>query len=168
MAGVKMIINGEEINKSKLVENLIFSSQQQPAGIDLTIKDIYEFDGDGVIDGDNSKRKLPPTKKIEWDKEEKVMLKAGAYKIIFNEVINVPADAIAIAQSRSSLLRAGAATINAVWDPGYSGRSEGLLVVFNPKGITFYKNAKVLQLIFIRLEKEAKNLYQGKYQNENK
>ncbi|MCX8163696.1 MAG: deoxyuridine 5'-triphosphate nucleotidohydrolase, partial [Candidatus Micrarchaeota archaeon] len=87
---------------------------------------------------------------------------------IFNEIVNVPKDAIAIAQSRSSLLRAAAAVFNAVWDPGYSGRSEALLVVFNNKGLVLYKNAKIVQLVFIKIEKEAKQLYEGKYQNENK
>jgi dUTP pyrophosphatase len=163
-----MIILGEEIIKQKLLGNIIFDHQVQPAGVDLTIKSIESFEEGGIIDGDNTKRYIPKTKPINWGKEEKIHLMPGAYKIIFNEIISVPADAIAIAQSRSSLLRSGAATINAIWDPGYSGRSEGLLVVFNPAGLTIYKNAKVLQLVFIKLEKSSSTLYSGRYQNENK
>ncbi|MEM3362437.1 MAG: deoxyuridine 5'-triphosphate nucleotidohydrolase [Candidatus Anstonellaceae archaeon] len=163
-----MIIEGSKILQEKLIENYVYSHQQQPAGFDLTIREIHTFEDIGQIDGENKKRLLPKTKKIEWDEEDKIKLLPGAYKIIFNEIINVPKNAIAIAQSRSSLLRAGAAAINAIWDPGYSGRSEGLLVVFNPNGLILYKNAKVIQLIFIRLEKEATSIYCGIYQNENK
>ena len=55
----------------------------------------------------------------------------------------------------------------AVWDAGYSGRSESLLVVYNKKGFDLKKDARVLQLLFFRLDEEVKNGYSGIYQNEN-
>ena len=85
----------------------------------------------------------------------------------FNEVIEVPPDVMAIARPRSSLLRMGATMETAVWEPGYKGRSQSLLVVHNPNGIRLRKNARLMQLIFFRLEDDANKLYNGVYQGEN-
>ena len=56
----------------------------------------------------------------------------------------------------------------AVWDPGYHGRSESLLVVNSQHGITLHKDAKVMQLVFVRLESAAHAGYSGQYKGENK
>jgi dUTP pyrophosphatase len=73
---------------------------------------------------------------------------------------------MALARPRSSLLRCGVTIETAVWDAGYSGRSQALLVVHNPSGFHLQKNARVLQLVFFRLTGETEG-YQGKYQREN-
>ena len=88
-------------------------------------------------------------------------------KSSFNEIVSIPSDAAALARARSSLLRCGAALETALWDPGYRGRSQSLLVVYNPAGLRLKKNARLMQLIFLRLEKEAEKLYSGRYQGEN-
>ena len=73
---------------------------------------------------------------------------------------------MALGLSRSSLLRCGASLHTAVWDAGYSGRSESLLVVYNPQGLDLEKNARVLQLVFSTLTGESQG-YTGGYQGEN-
>jgi len=156
------------IQPKDFIKEIKFDSQIQPAGVDLTIKQIEEFLEPGAIDAENKYRVLPKTKILDWGRDEKIHLKAGVYKIVFNEIISVPENAIGIAQSRSSLLRTGNAIFNAIWDPGYSGRSEALLAVFNPYGLTLYKNARIVQIIFIKMQKKPKKLYSGIYQNENK
>jgi dUTP pyrophosphatase len=40
-------------------------------------------------------------------------------------------------------------------------------VVYNPHGLRLKKNARLMQLVFLRLEKEAEKVYSGKYQGEN-
>jgi len=65
----------------------------------------------------------------------------------------------AIAKPRSSLLRCGVTVETAVWDAGYSGRSESLLVVFNNNGFRLRKNARILQLLFFRLGEEVREGY---------
>jgi dUTP pyrophosphatase len=58
-------------------------------------------------------------------------------------------------------------TVNtAVWDAGYSGRSQSLLVVYHSQGFRLQKNARVLQLVFLRLTGETDG-YRGIYQGEN-
>ena len=72
-----------------------------------------------------------------------------------------------MARSRSSLLRMGAAVQTALWDPGYKGRSEALLVVSNSHGLTLQRDARVAQLVFIRIERADGEVYGGRYQGEN-
>lgn len=164
-----MIIPGYKIKEGGLVKEAVFDSQFQPAGADLTLRAIFRFDGAGEIDGDNSRRALPPSSEIPFpDGGEPLHLLPGSYKMMFNEVVKIPKDCVAMALPRSSLLRMGATTNNALWDPGYEGRSEGLLVVSNPAGLRIHKNAKVIQLVFVRLEGEAASLYRGQYHGENK
>ena len=162
-----MIIPGAKILQEKYVSELIGESQLQPCGIDLTLKEVHIFEDAGEIDFDNSKRRTSGTKKIEFENGT-VHLKPGGYKILYNEYVSIPADACALGFPRSSLLRCGVDIHCAVWDPGYHGRSESLLVVNNPHGITLHRNAKVLQLIFAKLDGKPHAEYGGQYKGENK
>jgi dUTP pyrophosphatase len=55
----------------------------------------------------------------------------------------------------------------AVWDAGYAGRGEGLLVVSNPRGVRLQRGARVVQLVVWRLSESAPLGYAGRYQHEN-
>ncbi|MCS7386144.1 MAG: deoxyuridine 5'-triphosphate nucleotidohydrolase [archaeon GB-1867-005] len=163
-----MIIPGLELIKLKVINNLISEKHQiQPAGVELTLKDVEEFEDAGYIDLTNAKRKVSTCRKLSFDEEGKIHLSQGAYKVRFNEVICVPEDMVGIGLPRSSLLRSGATILSAVWDPGYKGRSESLLVVFNPKGIILERNARLMQMIFIKLSRRPHKLYSGIYLGEN-
>ncbi len=158
------LVNG----KPPLVEQMIDPYIQiQPNGIELTLQRVEVHESSGAIAFDNSERKLPQTKSLDFDSEGWIHLPKGSYKIMFNEIVNIPRNIAAIAKPRSSLLRCGATVKTAVWDAGYSGRSESLLVVFNENGFRLKKNARVLQLLFFRLGKEVQEGYSGVYQNEN-
>ncbi len=162
------VISGKGIREGNLVSEYIAPIQFQPAGIDLSLKEVHSLEDAGRIDFDNSKRKLSGTKKIEFGADGSVHLPAGCYKVIYNEYVKIPKDCIALAYTRSSLLRCGAYLQCAVWDPGYEGRSESLLVVGNKNGIVLEKNARIVQLVFVKMESEAHEGYSGKYQKENK
>ena len=54
----------------------------------------------------------------------------------------------------------------AVWDAGYCGISRSLLVVYNENGIKISKDARIMQLVFMKLSKETEG-YEGIYQAEN-
>ncbi|MEM2138073.1 MAG: deoxyuridine 5'-triphosphate nucleotidohydrolase [Candidatus Anstonellaceae archaeon] len=163
-----MIVPGAKAAAEKFVTETLGDSQVQPAGIDLTLREVHSIAEAGEIDFDNSKRKISGTKKLEFDSSGVLHLKAGCYKIIYNEYVNIPLDCAAFGFPRSSLLRCGADVRCAVWDPGYHGRSESLLVVNNPHGILLHRNAKVMQLVFAKLEAKAERGYEGKYKGENK
>jgi dUTP pyrophosphatase len=93
-------------------------------------------------------------------------LAPGQYRVIYNEVVHLPNDLLALGFPRSSLLRCGADLRTAVWDAGYSGRSESLLVVHNPHGLRLKRNARILQLVFFTIDSETEG-YRGMYQGEN-
>ncbi len=58
----------------------------------------------------------------------------------------------------------GAFTQTGVWDAGFKGKTEFILVVENPEGIKLKQNARVTQVIFLKIT-EAEQGYQGIYQN---
>jgi dUTP pyrophosphatase len=87
--------------------------------------------------------------------------------ITYNEVVHLPQNIMALGLPRSSLLRCGVNIHTAVWDAGYSGRSQSLLVVYNPMGFLLHRNAKVLQLIFFQLSRPVEQGYTGIFQGEN-
>ncbi len=160
------ILTGSEARG--LVESMIDpETQTQMCGVELTLQKIERFITAGAVAFDNKERKLPETELVNFDEMGWIELTAGAYLVTFNEIVNIPKDVAAMARARSTLLRCGATLETALWDPGYRGRSQSLLVVYNPLGLKLKKNARLMQLVFLRLEKEAEKLYSGKYQGEN-
>jgi len=71
-----------------------------------------------------------------------------------------------LARPRSSLLRCGVTVGTAVWDAGYNGRSQSMLVVYHPQGFRLQKNARVTQLVFMTVTGDTEG-YRGTYQREN-
>lgn len=163
-----MILPKQHLLAASVMSDITHESQFQPAGIDVTLKAVYAFKNAGKIDFDNKERKISDVEIIEFDGNNETHLKAGAYKVIFSEYVKIPSDAAAFCFPRSSLLRCGATLECAVWDPGYEGRSEALLIVKNEHGIVLKKNAKIGQMIFVKLSEAASELYEGKYKGENK
>ena len=160
------ILTGSEARG--LVESMIDpETQTQMCGVELTLQKIERFLTAGAVAFDNKERKLPETELVNFDEMGWIELTVGAYLVTFNEIVNIPKDVAAMARARSTLLRCGATLETALWDPGYRGRSQSLLVVYNPQGLKLKKNARLMQLVFLRLEKEAEKLYSGKYQGEN-
>ena len=87
--------------------------------------------------------------------------------VVFNEVVHLPLDLMALGRPRSSLLRSGVAMHTAVWDAGYRGRSQALLTVYNPEGFRVQQNAGLMQLVFFRLAQPVVEGYQGRFLGEN-
>ena len=140
--------------------------QTQPAGVDLTLKAIEEIVSPGYL-GAGKTRTLSETRAIIPSSElPSYSLEPGKYIIRYNEVITVPENAIALVLPRSSIMRCGVNLEKAVWDPGYSGRGMGLLIVGNILQLDI--NARVGQLIFIQLTDEIISGYNGTFQNEGK
>lgn len=159
------VIPGHEILKLNAVGGVLdLEKQVQPAGVDLTIAEVFKFKCYGALGYEL--RQMPEVERLDFDSNGRLFLKAGAYRVRYNEVVRVPRDCIAIGFPRSSLMRMGATIISAVWDPGYEGRGEGLLIVGNPHGIILERNARVMQLIFIKLTELPVKTYHGSYQYE--
>jgi len=165
-----MILSCEEIKerilKEKLIENFVdLDTQLQPASFDLTLDEIFLLTSSASIDFTNKERKLPNYKKIEFN-EDWIELNEGIYLVSFNEIVNIPNDLIAFVRPRSSLIRSGATIFSSLWDPGYSGKSNCLLVILNENGIRLKKNARIAQIVFFKLSSPSSKTYSGIYQNE--
>jgi dUTP pyrophosphatase len=141
-------------------------AQIQPNGIDLTLESVWRLDGTGAIALTNADRVIPDREAVEPSVDGWFDLGPGTYMIRLAETVALPLDLMAFGRPRSSLLRCGAALHTAVWDAGYQGRSESLLVVYAEGGVRLARGARVLQLVFIRLV-SATHAYDGVYQGEN-
>jgi dUTP pyrophosphatase len=151
-----------------LVENLHDVQQQvQPNGIDLTLNEVALFSSPGSLGPGHENRVLSSTAPLVFNGLARVDLLPGCYLITYNEVVNLPKNLMALAMPRSSLLRCGVSIHNAVWDAGYSGRSQSLMVVYNPQGLRLHRNARIVQMVFLSLSREVAQGYQGMFQGEN-
>jgi len=169
------MLNCEEISKLIQENNLVgeyidLKTQLTPNGFDLTCCRIFAFDASGALDFSNKERKVPECREIFPQKESSHdefgwwQLPPGTYKIKTNEVVSLPDNLIALAFSRTSLLRMGAFTQHGVWDAGFKGKGEFVLYVGNPSGIRIKQNSRVAQLIFVPITKTSQ-VYQGIYKD---
>jgi len=176
-----MILSKNEIDElmkldPPLVEDMIDPDTQiQVNGCELTVDRIFTFAGTGSGTGagtstgagaiafENSERVLSECTELTFDDDGWIDLPAGSYKIVSREIVHIPKDAIAIARPRSSLLRCAVSVETAVWDAGYEGKSECLLIVFNEAGFRLKHGARVVQLLFMGLASGTEG-YDGVYQ----
>jgi len=150
-----------------LIEGWIDLEQQvQPNGVDLTLREAALLQSPGKIAVANSQRLVSDLAPLVFDGMGFIDLMPSVYIITYNEIVHLPRNIMALATPRSSLLRCGVTVNTAVWDAGYSGRSQSLLVVYNPQGFRLQKNARIVQLVFLQLTGETEG-YQGTYQGEN-
>lgn len=171
------MLNKEEINRlikeDKLIEGFIdLNTQLTPNGFDLTAANVFEFGGQGAVDFSNKERQISlceeffPEKQKNQDQFGWWVLKKGAYKVKTNETVNLSNGLTAQGFTRTSLLRMGAFTVHGVWDAGFKGKSEFVLVVENPFGLRLKQNARVVQLVFFYITRTQQG-YQGVYQDKD-
>ena len=163
-------ISKNGIRRLILQENLIsdyidLETQLQPNGFDCTLRKVGRIKGQARLDFDNSERVLPDVQEIEFNGDW-IFLARGYYRAYLNEIVRIPKNMMALARPRSSIIRAGANILTAVWDAGYEGRSEVGLVVYNENGIWLRRNARIVQLVFFTLDDETEE-YSGIYKFEN-
>ena len=153
--------------KPPLLEGYInLGEQVQPNGIDLTLREVALLQSAGRIAVKNNQRLVSNLAPLVFDGLGFIDLVPGAYIITYNEIVHLPKNVMALARPRSSLLRCGVTVNTAVWDAGYSGRSQSLMVVYHPQGIRLQRNARIVQLFFLQLTQETEG-YHGAYQGEN-
>lgn len=167
-----MTLSDKELRKAVengLIEDYIdLETQLTPNGFDLTVKEVHEFRGSGQLDFSNAERVIPETEVLKPERRNEddsygwYDLKPGAYKIVTNEIVDLPDNIVGYAYPRSSLLRMGATIENGVWDSGFRGRSSFLLIVENSDGIELKENARVNHIVFQKKE-SSEDEYSGRY-----
>ncbi len=156
-----MFLRGEDLGLLGVARPLGPDSIQ-PAGVDLSVWEVEVLEGRGSLGV--KERTIPAGRPLEthngwWT------LRAGTYRIRFKEVVSIPPGYIGFCWPRSSLLRMGAALHCAVWDPGYKGRGQALLVVYNEHGVSIERGARIAQLVLARVWGPSRT-YSGAYQME--
>ena len=165
---VRLFHTKPSLAKPSLVENYLSLEQQlQPNGFDLTLNSVSRFSSSGSMGAAPDDRELSSTEPLDFATGGWLELAPGPYLIDFNETVNLPLDVMALGRPRSSLLRSGVAIHTAVWDAGYRGRSQALMVVHQSAGYRVQKDARLLQLVFYRLAQPVSEGYQGRFQGEN-
>jgi dUTP pyrophosphatase len=155
-------------NQPPLIADAVDLSEQiQPNGVDLTVREVAFFSSRGRLSASNRGRELSTLTRLEFGVDDGLDLLPGPYLVTFNEVVSLPDCVMALGRPRSSLNRCGVSMHSAVWDAGYSGRSQSLLVVYNPHGFRLHRNARIMQLVFFYTSGGVGKGYDGKYQNEN-
>ncbi|MCD6300933.1 MAG: deoxyuridine 5'-triphosphate nucleotidohydrolase [Staphylothermus sp.] len=153
-----MIIRPED-----LIQILKLSEEQiDCTGVKLTLHSIYTLEGRGELSIDT--RKIPKYRELVCT--TKCLVPMGAYIVRYNEYVRIPNGYVGLAIPRSSLLRMGVTIHSAVWDPGYEGQGIGLMVVFNPHGVTLSKGVQVAQLVYFKMSGETQKIYRGVYKGE--
>ena len=123
------------------------------------------FGAQGTIDFDNKNRARPYYEELDWAGFPMIELPPGVYLVDLDPEVIIPNNVTGFAQPRSSLNRMGCTISSGFWDSGYRGKSQVLLTVSNPHGLTIHKNARIAQLVFLRNEEDTDKPYDGVYQN---
>ena len=150
-----------------LVEDVTEPERQlQPNGVDVRIDRVFKLTSPALLGASDALREPAAREELQPDADGWWDLHQGSYVVVIKEKVNLPADLMALARPRSTLLRSGVAIHTAVWDAGYTGRSEALLAVLNGRGFRVQRGARVMQLVFMRLESPTQKGYTGRYQGE--
>ena len=161
---IKELVQG----RSPLVAGYVdLEAQLQPNGVDLTLRSVGRYVEAGRLGKRNAQRRLPSTEELAFDQGGELHLSSGPYLVTLNEVVRLPSGVMALSRPRSSLLRSGVALHTAVWDAGYQGQAQAVLMVYNPHGFTVARDARILQLVFFTLETPSAAPYTGRFQGEH-
>ena len=166
------VLSGNDIRRlidgtPPLVEGYVnLEEQVQGNGFELTLREVAVMQTSGRVMVDNNQRAVSELSPLAYDGMGCIDLVPGVYMVTYNEIVHIPGNIMALGRPRSSLLRCGVTIGTAVWDAGYEGRSQSMLVVYNSLGFRLERNARIMQLVFFELTGETA-AYNGIYQGEN-
>jgi deoxycytidine triphosphate deaminase len=170
------VLSGREVSKSCTSFNKV-----NPNGVDLSPKEVKLIPRGSKIYLHGEKRGyIAPSARGREAQEPGVtdtkelvipdaegfydLAKGNIYELRFPKV-TIPADCTGFAFPRSTVNRLGIIKLeSAVFDSGYSG--EPTQTIFTPLDAMIHKDEALIQLVFIRNEAPAEELYSGRYQNE--
>jgi len=142
-----------------------------PAGVDIAPKKVFRIPNGVTAVLDGKTRGFERDGSVSWDAYEEVeprdgywVLEPGIYVVAFPKVV-VPKDVVGFAYPRSTLNRLGLIKVQtAVFDPGYEG--EFTQTWFVPIRTKIRVGEAWVQLVYIRMEDEPGETYNGYWQGE--
>jgi dUTP pyrophosphatase len=162
--GTLEMLSGASIVRRQIVRNLRSAAhQQQPCGVDLTLIRVHAWTSPATIDFDNTRRRAANTAELPFE-DGAVRLEQGAYRVDFNETVQMPRDCMGSLFGRSTLWRSGVTVQAGVVDAGYEGALGAVVEVKNPAGVCLLRDAKLAQMVVHPLEHAVEG-YRGIYQS---
>lgn len=157
-----MFRSGEFVKSclSKLDGTEIEDERVGPAGVDLGIDEVKKVTG--VVCLEDGEYQLPERATLDAY-EGVVMIRSDPHIIVYDVKVEVPDDHIGFVLPRSRLMRSGWHLTTAVWEPGYAGNGEGLLMpmVEGLLDVTM----SVAQMVMVPVE-DSGIVYDGVHQGE--
>lgn len=154
----------EMIEEGTLKISPIEDGQVQPASVDIRLRNTFSIVEDspsGIITLENEIK----YKTITTDTY--ILLPNQFVLATTMEYFDLPNDLTAFVEGRSSLGRMGLFIQNAGWvDPGFKGEITLELYNANRCAIELKAGRRVGQLVFAKMDGEALNPYNGKYQGQ--
>lgn len=154
----------EMLKEKSLIIEPLEKEQVQPASVDIRLGNtfsIVEDSSKGIIDLE----KEIVYKTIESDTY--ILLPNQFVLATTMEYFDLPDNLTAFVEGRSSLGRMGLFIQNAGWvDPGFKGEITLELYNANRCAIELKAGRRVGQLVFAKMDQEAMNPYNGKYQGQ--
>lgn len=180
---------GDFIENHVTSEDGLSSDAVQPAGVDISIDDIFRVTEPSILTNDDymkgDRASVPAHTRREFDqrshydaiealrkfgvapdsRDEFYYLEEGEmYGVEYHETISIPDNHMGLIFPRSRLLRCGVTLFTGIWDPGYEGKGAGALLVDND--VVMAKDMRVGQLVFIETD-DLSESYDGTHQGEN-
>ena len=154
----------EMLKTGELKMSPLTETQIQPASIDIRLGDTFSI----VEDSSSGIITLDSEISYKTIKTDTYLLLPGQFVLATTmEYIELPDDLTAFVEGRSSLGRMGLFIQNAGWvDPGFKGEITLELFNANRCAIELRAGRRVGQLVFAKMDREAKNPYRGKYQGQ--
>ena len=154
----------EMLKTGELKMSPLTEAQIQPASIDIRLGDTFSI----VEDSSSGIITLDSEISYKTIKTDTYLLLPGQFVLATTmEYIELPDDLTAFVEGRSSLGRMGLFIQNAGWvDPGFKGEITLELFNANRCAIELRAGRRVGQLVFAKMDTEAKNPYRGKYQGQ--
>lgn len=134
----------------------------QPNGVELSVGKLETIDGvPRVKEGEYNKGVRTPVQPYD---DDYAVLTNGAYVVTYNEKIEIPEGYVGYVFPRSRLTRCGGFLTTALWDSGYIGKGEGLLMAQTKMKVEL--GMKIAQIVFLDAE-DPEVMYDGSHQHEN-
>lgn len=154
------------IERKELVFDPITPESIQPASIDCRLGNHF------LIIEDYNMHTIRMDEEIKYREIESDEIVLPPHSFILattEEYVKLPNDLTAFVEGRSSIGRMGLFIQNAGWvDPGFEGKITLELYNANSLPIQLKRGKRICQLVFCKMDQEAKNPYRGKYQRQMK
>lgn len=150
------------LDDGRLVIEPLEREQIQPASVDIRLgRHFLKLD-------ENKFEAMTMTDEINYVhfEEDAIIIPSNSFLLATTmEYIKLPCDLTAFVEGRSSIGRMGLFIQNAGWvDPGFEGEITLELYNANRLPIRLEAGRRICQLVFAKMDAEAKNPYTGKYQ----